>query len=460
MTAIPNAALASTTMKTVMRRIVPLVLGLYVVAYLDRVSLSYAQLRMGKDLGLDPATFGLAASMFFVAYLVFEIPSNSILYKVGSRVWLARIGITWGIITVLTSFVQNETQLIIARLLLGAAEAGLVPGVMFYMTRFFPTAYKARAVGLFFVAGTLSGIIAGPVAGVILDHVQWGGAASWRWVFALFGIPAVLMGIVIAFVLRNEVKDVKWLTAEQRTWLIDTIDAEHKKTDELNAGAHGHSAGKVLAAVRDVRTMTLFGFQFLGNFGAMGLVFFTPLIIQGLTKDGASATTIGLLSALPYVCATIGLILNGRHSDRKGERAWHTAIPVFVAAIGLVALYLLSSNPVLGMIALCVATVGAWAHAGPAYSLAQQQFVGRQAAIGIAVVSSGAALSGLVAPLIYGLITKATGSTTGGSLFLAAMLVIAGVLVVATRKQWITADGRKNLDEVTGPPPVTAGETS
>lgn len=461
MTTPGDKSVASSTMRLVMRHIVPVVLALYVVAYLDRVSLSYAQLRMGADLGIDPATFGLAASMFFVAYLIFEVPSSSILYRVGSRVWLARIGITWGIITVLTAFVQNETQLVIARLLLGAAEAGLVPGVMFYMTKFFPTAYKARAVGLFFMAGTLSGIIAGPIAGVILDHAHWGGVSSWRWVFALLGLPAILVGILVAIVIRNEVATVKWLSPEQRTWLIDTVAAEHEKTDEINAGAHRHAKGSVWAAVRDRRTLALFGFQFFGNFGAMGLVFFTPLIIQGLAKDGASATTIGLLSALPYLCATAALFFNARHSDRSGERAWHTAIPVFVAASGLVVLWLLADNPVLGMIALCVATMGAWAHAGPAYSLAQQQFVGRQAAVSIAVVACGAALSGLVAPLIYGLITKATGSTTGGSLFLAAMLVIAGVLVVSTRRLWITADATRPFRHVSGPPVAEpASETS
>lgn len=435
---------AAATMKIVTRRVVPVVLALYVVAYMDRVSLSYAQLKMGADLGLDPAAFGLAASMFFVAYLLFEVPSNSILYRVGSRVWLARIGITWGIVTIATAFVQNESQLLIARLLLGAAEAGLVPGVMFYMTRFFPTAYKARAVGLFFLAGPLSGVIAGPIAGQVLDHVHWAGVASWRWVFVIFGVPAVIVGTVVAIVIRDNVKESTWLSKEQQDWLARTVELEHAATNELNGrGAHG--GGSARKAVLNRRTLVLALFQFCSSSGAMGLVFFTPLIIQDLVASGVSAGTIGLLSALPFIAAAVTLLLVANSSDRRGERVFHAAVPVTVGAVALVALPLAAGSPALGIITLCVATMGAWAHAGPAYSLTQQQFVGRDAAIGIAVVSSGAAAAGLVAPFLFGLLTSATGSTAVGNFYLAGSLVLAGLLLVLSRKVWITVDTRQDL---------------
>lgn len=436
------SAIEKSTMRVVMRRIVPLMLLFYICAYLDRVSLSYAQLTMGEDLGIDPALFGFAASVFFAGYFLFEIPSNALLYRFGSRVWLTRIGVTWGIITIATGFVQNETQLIIARVLLGIAEAGLAPGVLFYMASFFPAAYKGRAVALFFLGSPLAGVIAGPIAGVVIDNVTWGGLASWRWIFILFGIPAVLVGVLIALLITNRIEDARWLSAEQRTWLAAQIRTEQSATEQEDSRQRSGEHDGLLSVLKDRRALVLALFNFCATSGVNGLVFFVPLIITGIAASGTSVSVVSFLSALPFILGCIGMAGVGWSSDRLGERPWHLAATLLIGAVGLIVLPMTTGDPVLGMVILCIATFGTFGYAGPSFAMAQQQFVGKRSALGIAVVTSGAALAGLVAPWLFGVLTKATGNTNAGVYYLAGSLLLGGIVAILSRKMWINADAR------------------
>lgn len=446
--AVAPPTIEKTTMRIVMRRILPLMLLLYLGAYLDRASLSYAQLKMGTDLAIDPALFGLAASMFFVGYLFFEIPSNALLYRLGSRVWLARIGITWGLVTVATGFIQNEGQLIAARVLLGIAEAGLAPGVLFYMAGFFPAAYKGKATGLFFLGSPLAGVIAGPIAGVVLEHVTWGGLESWRWIFILFGFPAIVAGVLVAFLVTNKVEDARWLAPEQRAWLKETIETENAATAALDSERSGHS-DSFWSALKDKRALLMAFFQFCATCGINGLVFFIPTIVKGIAASGTSAGTVSFLSTMPYVLGVIGMATVAFSSDRRGERAWHYAITMLIGFVGLIILPATTGSPLLGMIVLCVVTFGAFGYSGPSFAMAQQQFTGKRSAAGLAVVTSGAALAGIVAPWLFGVLTKATGDTNAGVYFLAGALLVGALTIISTRKVFLNVGTRRDDTHVT-----------
>jgi ACS family tartrate transporter-like MFS transporter len=423
-----------TTMRKVSLRILPIVLALYIVAYLDRVSLSYAQLKMGADLGIDPAAFGFAASIFFAGYVLLEMPSNAILYRVGARIWLARIGITWGIITIATAFVQTETQLIIARILLGIAEAGLAPGVIFYVASFFPAAYKARAASLFFLGAPLAGIIGGPLAGYLLDTPDWMGLASWRWLFIVFGIPSVVIGLLVIVLLSDSPAKAKWLDDRQRTWLLGRLGEERAR---LTAQGVAHT-GTFLSTLRDKKVLRLASVQFLIASGIFGIAFWLPQIVKSVS-EGSSNTTIGLLTALPYIVGAVSLVVAARHSDKTNERVWHVVIPVGTGGVVFILMPFVSSSAALSIALLCIASAGLFAFTGPFWAIIQQQFVGYRAALGIAAVNSLGAGGGLVAPYVFGLLTKSTGGTTAGVVYLGAGLVLAAAILALSRSMWIDA---------------------
>jgi len=422
------------TMRKVSLRILPVVLALYIVAYLDRVSLSYAQLKMGVDLGIDPAAFGFAASIFFAGYILLEMPSNAILYRVGARIWLARIGITWGIVTIATAFVQNETQLILVRILLGIAEAGLAPGVIFYIASFFPAAYKARAASLFFLGAPLSGIIGGPLAGYLLDTPDWMGLASWRWLFIVFGIPSVMIGLFVIVLLSDDPVKAKWLDNDQRTWLLGRLDEEHQRL-----AAHGVAhTGTFLSTLRDKKVLRLASIQFLISSGIFGISFWLPQIVKGVS-EGSSNTTIGLLTALPYLVGTVSVIVIARHSDKLNERVWHVAIPVGIGGVVFLVMPSVVSSVFASIVLLCIAAAGMFAYIGPFWAIIQQQFVGYRAALSIAAVNALGAGGGLVAPYVFGLLTDLTGRTTAGVVYLGAGLILAAVILAVSRSLWIDA---------------------
>jgi ACS family tartrate transporter-like MFS transporter len=400
---------------------------LYLVAFIDRISLGFAQLTMGGDLGVDPAMFGLISGIFFAGYILFELPSNVALERFGARIWLTRIGVTWGLVTIAQGFVQNETQLLIMRFLLGVAEAGLAPGLAFYIMRMYPRAYRARANSLIFIGAPIATALAGPICGVILDNVGWFDFPSWRWVFVLTGIPAVLLGIVTYTLLVDRPADARWLSTEQREWIVGELSRE-------NAGSH-HASHRILASFRNIDVLLLALVQFLISSGSYGLAFWSPQIVKGLAGD-FSPTLIGLLVFVPYAAATVAMVVNAAHSDRKGEHPLHAAVPAAIGGIALVSLGIVSTgSSSVGFVLLVVAAAGVNAYGAPFWAIAQNRFAGPSAAVMIAAVSTLGAFGGLLAPYIFGLFTKFSGDTNSGVTYLGLVVILAAVILLAARKR-------------------------
>ncbi|GAA4558628.1 MFS transporter [Pseudonocardia xishanensis] len=422
-----SAALERSTIRAVSRRVLPIMFLLYLVAYVDRISLGFAQLRMGTELALDPAMFGLAAGIFFAGYILLEVPSGVALDRFGARIWMTRIGVTWGLVTILTGFVQNDVQLIIARFLLGAAEAGLAPGVVLFAMRLFPAAHRAKANAVVFLGSPLAAAVAGPICGVILDHVDWFGLSSWRWIFILTGIPAVLLGILTYRRLTDRPAEATWLTDDQRTWLIDAIAKEPR--------AAKHSGNALFASLRNPSVVLLGLVQFLIVSGGFGLSYWSPQIVKGLSGE-VTATAVGLLVMIPYLLAAAAMYGNGVHSDRTGERTFHASTGPLVSGLALISIPFITDNNVVAFLLLALGTASLNAYAAPFWTISQKLFAGPNAAVAIAMVTTIGNLGGLLAPYIFGLLTGATGSTSAGITYLGCGTLIAAAILVVGRNRW------------------------
>ena len=306
------------TVAKVSRRLLPFVLLLYVVAWLDRVNIGFAALQMNKDLGFSDAVYGFGAGVFFVGYALCEVPSNLILARVGARLWIARIMITWGVLSIAMMFVNGPWSFYIVRFLLGVAEAGFLPGILYYLGHWFPAAQRAHAVSWFMLAIPLSTVVGGPLAGFILELQGAQGLAGWQWLFLLEGIPAVLLGFVVLVYLTDTPEQAKWLTPEQGRWLSALVKAEHRAAEER------HGVGLKQALVHPT-VWLLALILFAGQTASYGLTLWIPQIVQSLSGLGNLA--VSMISALPYVAASIGMILIGASSDRRNERFMHVAVP-------------------------------------------------------------------------------------------------------------------------------------
>ncbi|MCE1162689.1 MAG: MFS transporter [Thiomonas sp.] len=404
-------------------RIIPFLILCYFVAYLDRVNIGFAQLQMKGDLGFSDAVYGLGAGIFFLGYFVFEVPSNLILHRVGARVWIARIMITWGLISAATLFVTTPTQFYVMRFLLGVAEAGFFPGIILYLTYWYPAARRSQMTAWFMSAVPLSGLIGGPVSGWILHHFHGHqGWAGWQWLFVLEGLPAVVLGIVTLFYLDNGIEHAKWLNADEKNALQQALDQEAQTKPS-------HSALEGLAQPR-VWLMALIYFSVV--IGLYGLSFWLPLLIKstGVTDPLA----IGWLVALPYGVSVVAMILVGRSSDKRHERRWHVAIPALVGAVGLVLSTLWSTDTTLAMVALTLATVGIMVVLPLFWALPNAFLAGTAAAAGIALINALGNLAGFFGPSIIGWVKQTTQSTNGGILVLAGFMVLCAVLVLLTPK--------------------------
>lgn len=404
-------------------RIIPFLILCYFVAYLDRVNIGFAQLQMKGDLGFSDAVYGLGAGIFFLGYFVFEVPSNLILHRVGARVWIARIMITWGLISAATLFVTTPTQFYVMRFLLGVAEAGFFPGIILYLTYWYPAARRSQMTAWFMSAVPLSGLIGGPVSGWILHHFHGHqGWAGWQWLFVLEGLPAVVLGIVTLFYLDNGIEHAKWLNADEKSALQQALDQEAQTKPS-------HSALEGLAQPR-VWLMALIYFSVV--IGLYGLSFWLPLLIKstGVTDPLA----IGWLVALPYGVSVVAMILVGRSSDKRHERRWHVAIPALVGAVGLVLSTLWSTDTTLAMVALTLATVGIMVVLPLFWALPNAFLAGTAAAAGIALINALGNLAGFFGPSIIGWVKQTTQSTNGGILVLAGFMVLCAVLVLLTPK--------------------------
>jgi MFS transporter, ACS family, tartrate transporter len=410
------------TMARVSVRLVPFLIVCYFVAYLDRVNVSFAALTMNKDLGLSSSAYGLGAGVFFLAYAIFEVPSNLLLARFGARRWIARIMVTWGLMSGAMAFVGNETWFYAVRFLLGAAEAGFFPGMIFYLTLWFPAAYRARVIGYFMAAIPLSTVIGAPVSSALLGLEGVRGMHGWQWLFILEGVPALLLSVAVLFYLTDKPADAGWLSDDERSWLADRLAAEERQRE----AARHYS---VLQALLNPRVLAL-SLVYFGVVAAnYGLSFFLPQIVKTF---GMSNLQTGFVSAIPYVVGVIGIVWWGRHSDAKLERRFHTAFAIFVAAAGLtVAAFL--NDPTAKMVAFSVAGFGIFGCLPVFWALPTAFLSGPAAAGGIAIINSIGNLAGFVGPSVMGMVKDSTGSFTNGLLVLAGVAVVALVVVLVLR---------------------------
>lgn len=409
----------------VMRRLVPFLILCYFVAYLDRVNVSFAKLHMNQALGFSEAAFGLGAGLFFIAYFLFEVPSNIFLERVGARIWIARIMISWGIVSAAFAFIpqisratgiSHESVFYALRLLLGACEAGFFPGIIFYLTLWFPAVYRARVISFFMLAIPISSIIGAPISGVLLNLSGWG-LDGWQWLFILEALPSVLVGLGVLFYLTDFPREARWLQADEIAWLENVQATEKQNKEKVE-----HLS--LLQALTDIRILLCALVYFCLNAASYGVAFFLPTIIKNF---GVSDTQTGLLAALPFVFGGIGMLLLGQHSDRTMERRGHVAAALLMAAVGI-GLAGLISSPVIIMALLCFAQIGVSSVPPMFWPLPASFLTGASAAAGIAAINSLGNLSGFAGPFAMGYLKDLTGNFTAGLLLLAGCAVVgAGV---------------------------------
>jgi MFS transporter, ACS family, tartrate transporter len=416
------------TIAKVSRRLVPFLIVCYFVAYLDRVNVGFAALTMNQDLGLSQTAFGFGAGIFFIAYFIFEVPSNLLLERFGARKWIARIMLSWGILSGMMAFIPaiaratglgNESTFYLLRVLLGAAEAGFFPGIIFYLTLWFPTIYRARIVGYFMAAIPLSTVVGAPISGILLYLHGGFGFAGWQWLFIIEAVPAIVLAAVVFFYLTDRPVHAAWLADDERVWLSERLELEHRQREAVRTYT-------VAESLIDPRVIGLS----LVYFGAVatnyGLSFFLPQIVKTFGLNNFLTT---LVSATPYIVGVIGMVWWGRHSDRMMERRFHTAFPLFVAAAGI-AVSTAFDDPTLKMISICVAGFGIFACLPVFWTLPTAFLSGAAAAAGIAVINSIGNLAGFAGPFAMGWIKDYTGSYAGGLLLLAALGIVATGIVL------------------------------
>ena len=413
-----NLSVESSVIKKTMLRILPFVFICYVVAYLDRVNIGFAALEMNADLALSAEIFGLLSGIFFLGYVVFEIPSNIIMSKVGARFWIARIMITWGIIEILTGFVQNSTHLYIARFLLGIAEAGFFPGIILYFTYWFRGKERGRASALLLLALPVGTIIGAPLSTWIMDTITWGGLAGWRWMFILEGIPAVALGVITLFFLSNRPKDAKWLSDEEKNWLEQELDRERQQSLKVNKVSK-------LAMVKDFNVWKL-ALVYFANVSAMfGISFWLPTIIKSLS-EGSSNMEIGWLSIIPALVGIPAMLLFAWSSDKKNERKKHIITSFLFAAVGYI--FAGFSDSTFIMIAsLTFAAIGLYGFAGIFFAFLPSFFTVDTAPAGIAMVNALGLLGGFFGPMIFGQFEFTSGMFTLGGLAILASIILLSI---------------------------------
>ncbi len=415
-----DAGFEDATYRKVSWRLVPFLLLCYVVAYLDRVNVGFAKLQMLNDLQFSETIYGLGAGIFFIGYFIFEVPSNVILHKVGARIWIARIMITWGIISAAMMFVTTPMMFYVLRFLLGVAEAGFFPGIILYLTYWYPASRRGRTTTYFMTAIALSGVIGGPLSGWLMQsfdgHNGWSG---WQWMFLVEGIPSILVGLWVLAYLDDRITHAKWLTDDEKALLQRNIanEDQHKEDPPV---------AQVLSSPR-VWLMSAIYFSFV--MGLYGVSFWLPTIIKQTGVKGA--LDVGLLTAIPYGCAVIGMILFARSADRRGERRWHIAIPALAGAVGLVLSVQWHSDTTMAMVALTIATIGILTTLPLFWSLPTSFLAGTGAAAGIALINSLGNLAGFLSPYAVGWLKDMTQSTDSGMYLLAVCMVVGAALTLS-----------------------------
>ena len=411
--------LESAVVSRLMWRLMPFLFLLYIVAYLDRINVSFAFLQMRGELGLSDRAYGRAAGMFFAGYFFFQLPSNLVLEKFGVRKWISGLMIVWGVISCLMIFIRGPISFYGMRFLLGAAEAGFFPGMILYMKRWFPANARARAVAWFMTANPLAGIVGSPISGALLG-LSGKGLSGWQWMFLMEGVPAILLGVSVFWALSDSPREASWLKGEEREWLLERLALEQQAESALKK----ENLWQVLISPRIwMLSMVYFGVSTT----MYGLTLWLPSVIQSLSKLSYFVT--GIVSALPFVVTAVVMVVVGMLSDRSGERRWHTAIPAFAGAAAVAgAAYGRSAVVVVACIALGMAF--AEAMVGPFWAMATSRMAGLSAAAGIAVINSLANLGGYFGPDIIGFFRKLNGGFRGGLLAIGATLALSGTIAL------------------------------
>lgn len=425
------------TLRKITWRIVPFIMILYLIAYIDRVNIGFAAITMKEDLGFTASILGFGAGIFFLGYFLFEVPSNIILHKIGARIWITRVMITWGIIAGGMAFVESSTSFYVMRFLLGVAEAGFFPGIILYLSYWFPARNRAGVIALFMAAAPIATAIGSPISAALLEMHGILGLAGWQWMFLIEAFPAVILGVVVFFYMTDRPEKATWLKQDEREWLVHTIQLE-------NAGKDKQQHHSIIRGLANPRVLALAMVYFGTSAGLYTLGIWAPQIIKEL---GVSSMTVGLLNAIPPVVSVIAMILWSRHSDKTNERTWHEALACLIAATGLV--IAASTNSMLGLIAsLTIVNVGISCSKPPLWSMPTVFLSGTAAATGIATINSIGNLGGFAGPAMIGWVKDQTGSFTGGLYFVAGLLILSTILTLIlsfTQKNKVSSAELSNL---------------
>jgi ACS family tartrate transporter-like MFS transporter len=411
--------LGDRTLHKVRRRVLPLMIWLYFIAFLDRNNVGFAKLTMSEDIGLSATAYGLGAGIFFIGYAIFEVPSNAGMHKFGARKWIARILVTWGFFATAMAAVSGETSFYIIRFLLGAAEAGFFPAVILYLTYWFPAAQRVAVLGLFILAQPLANAIGAPVSGLLLKMDGILGLQGWQWMYIVEGLPAIVMGVVVLWVVTDRPRDAMWLEPEERNWLQDTMDAE----DAVKSSGGRHS---FVDGLKDPRALIYAALYFGLVMGIYGLSLWLPSIVKAM--GDLSTTQVGFIVPIPYLCAALFVLYWSRHSDRTNERVGHATFSMLLGSVGLLgSAILLQASPVWAMVAICVCAMGIFSAISPFWELPNAALAGAAAAAGIALINSLGNLGGFVAPYAVGALVDRTGDARAGLYLLSAVLLITAI---------------------------------
>jgi MFS transporter, ACS family, tartrate transporter len=409
----------SDVVSRLMWRLMPFLFLLYIVAYLDRINVSFAVLQMREQLGLSDRVYGHAAGIFFAGYFLFQLPSNLVLEKLGVRRWIACLMVVWGLISCLMILIRGPVGFYVMRFLLGAAEAGFFPGIILYMKRWFPATARARAVAWFMTANPLAGIVGSPISGALLG-LRGARLAGWQWMYLIEGLPAILLGLAVYRFLTDRPEDASWLENKQRTWLLEKLASEEQ-------GSSATSKGSIWSVIFSPRIWMLSMVYFGVSTTMYGVTLWLPSVIRELS--GLSYFMTGLTAVVPFVVTTVAMVVVGMHSDRTGERRWHAAISAFIASATLsVAAY--AASPVLAVACIGLALAGAESMVGPFWAMATSRMSALSAAAGIAVINSLANLGGYFGPDIIGLFRSSNGGFRGGFLAIAVTIAVSGIVAL------------------------------
>ncbi|NUT78108.1 MFS transporter [Pseudomonas sp. C1C7] len=413
--------------RKVVIRLIPFLFLCYVCSYLNRINVSFAKLQMVQDLAWSDAVYGLGAGMFFIGYFAFEIPSNIIMYRVGARRWIARIMVTWGIISAGMMFVHTPMQFYVMRFLLGVAEAGFFPAILLYISQWFPSSRGAKVTALFMAAIPMSGVIGAPLSGWIMHSLSGAqNLAGWQWLFIIEGVPTVLVGAFAYFYLTDRIEDAKWLSEEDKKVLRHNIDKE-------SSGKHLH---RLMDGLANPKIWLLSFIYLFFTMGLYGVSFWLPTLIQA--SGVQDSMQLGLLTSIPYALATVTMIVVGKSSDRFRERRWHLAVPGALAAVGFLLSAYFQSNLMISLPALCLATMGVMTTISQYWTLPPAILTGAAAATGIALANSIGSASGFISPIVMGSVNSATHSTTMGIVLLSGVLLCGCLLVFLVPKRLLT----------------------